>query len=129
MKTILVDAWNSFVTEEGVDVKMKEILDGFDNPKIILTNANEEQKVKLGIVDMPYPVFSLAHEPDKVDPEYYIKFFEKYSLSSEDVIYFEHDEGAVESAKSLGIDVHHFDYSVRDMDRLKEFLELNLDTK
>ena len=50
MKTILVDAWNTFVTEAGVDKEMQKILDKFPNKKVILTNANEEEKVQLGIV-------------------------------------------------------------------------------
>ena len=35
-KTILVDAWNTFVTEEGVFEEMKLMLDSFNNKKIIL---------------------------------------------------------------------------------------------
>ena len=54
MKTILVDAWNTFVTSEGMFEEMKEMLDEFSNDKIILTNANDEQLIKLGIVNMPY---------------------------------------------------------------------------
>jgi len=46
---------------------MQELLDSFSNKKIILTNANEEEKEKFGIVDMPYPVFSLSHNPNKTE--------------------------------------------------------------
>jgi hypothetical protein len=47
MKTILVDAWNTFITEEGVNSEMQQLLDKFPNKKIILTNANEEEQVKM----------------------------------------------------------------------------------
>jgi hypothetical protein len=46
---------------------LQKLLDSFPNRKIILTNANEEEKVKLGIVNMPYEVFSLEHNPNKQD--------------------------------------------------------------
>jgi hypothetical protein len=46
---------------------MQKLLDNFSNKKIILTNANEEEKVKFGIVNMPYEVFSISHNPNKTD--------------------------------------------------------------
>ena len=70
-KTILVDAWDTFVTGNGIFQEMKSLLDKFSNEKIILTNANNEERERLGIVNMPYEVYSLAHNPDKTDPEYY----------------------------------------------------------
>ena len=33
MKTILVDAWNTFYTESGINVDMKKILDKYSNDK------------------------------------------------------------------------------------------------
>lgn len=76
MKTILVDARNTFITAEWVDQNLKTFLDSLENPKIILTNANEDEKIKLGIVNMPYEVFSLSHDPDKINPIYYKKMLE-----------------------------------------------------
>jgi hypothetical protein len=81
MKTILVDAWNTFVTEHGVFADMQKMLDEFANPKIILTNANDEQLVQLGIVHMPYPVFTLKHNPDKVDPTYYTTMLQHFFIN------------------------------------------------
>lgn len=43
MKTILVDAWNTFVTEEGMFREMHEMLEQYPNKIIILTNANDAQ--------------------------------------------------------------------------------------
>ena len=126
MKTILVDAWNTFVTDEGMFKEMKDMLDEFENDKIILTNANEEQKVKYGIVDLPYGVFTLEHNPDKIDPEYYKKMLEHFSLTSDEVIYFEHSEDAVKSAQSVGIKTFHYDKEAKDLNALREFLKSNL---
>lgn len=126
MKTILVDAWNTFVTEKGIFKEMQDLLDSFPNKKIILTNANEEEKTKLGIVNMPYEVFSLSHNPNKTDPEYYKAMLNNFSLSSEDVVYFEHNEEAVQSAKSVGITTYWYNKDKQDLVALKKFLEENL---
>lgn len=126
MKTILVDAWNTFVTEEGIYQKMKDMLDKFPNKKIILTNANEEEKLKFGIVNMPYEVFTLSHNPNKKDPEYYKKMLKQFSLKPQDVVYFEHNPEAVESAKSQGITTFHYNKETKDVGAVKEFLIKNL---
>jgi FMN phosphatase YigB (HAD superfamily) len=127
MKTILVDAVNTLVIKEvGVFVAMQKMLDEFPNPKIILTNASEEEKKNYALIDMPYELFSLAHNPDKTDPMYYKTFLERFELSTEDVIYFEHNEEAVKSAQSVGITTYHYDKDKKDLDSLKAFLEENL---
>ena len=74
MKTILVDAFNTFVIKDhGIDQDMYKLLETFPNKKIILTNANDEELVKFGLVDLPYEIFSLKHEPNKTDPKYNIR--------------------------------------------------------
>lgn len=122
MKTILVDAWNTFITEDGVFDEMQELLDSFPHTKIILTNANDEEMMKFGIVDMPYEVFTLKHEPNKTDSMYYTTMLEHFDLSPEDVVYFEHNEEAVKSARSVGITTYHYDKDEKDIDALKDFL-------
>jgi len=126
MKTILVDAWNTFVTEEGINKDLHKLLEEYSNRKIILTNANDEQVVKLGLTDLPYELFSLKHNPDKVDSEYYKKMLDNFELKAEDVIYFEHNEDAVKSAGSVGITAHHYDKDKKDLESLKQFLDSNL---
>ncbi len=125
-KVILVDAWNTFVTEAWIDKEMQKILDRFPDKKIILTNANEEEKVQLGIINMPYEVFSLAHNPNKPDPEYYKKMLSHFHLDSTEVIYFEHNPDAVKSAESVGIKTMWFDKERRDLGELERFLRENV---
>lgn len=125
MKTILVDAWNTFVTEDGINRSMQELLDEYPNSKIILTNANEEECLKFGIINMPYPVFSLAHQPNKTDPKYFNTFFSQHNLSSTNVLYFEHNEEAVASAKSVGIKTLWLKPG-DSLDTLRKFLDNNL---
>ncbi len=125
-KVILVDAWKGLVDEYGLFQEMRALLDEFENRKIILTNANEEERENHGIVNMPYEVFSLAHNPDKADPEYYKKMLEHFSLTPEDVVYFEHSAEAVESAESVGINTFHYNHEKKDLESLKSFLKENL---
>lgn len=126
MKTILVDAWNTFLTDNGMNQEMKQMLDAFPNQKIILTNANPEEKMKFGIVDMPYQVFSLEHNPNKTDPIYFQKMLENFGLTVDNVIYFEHNSAAVESARSLGINTFWYDKDAKDLSELTQFIKNNI---
>jgi FMN phosphatase YigB (HAD superfamily) len=126
MKTILVDAFNTFVLEnEGMNKAMFALLETYSNSKIILTNANDEQLVIFGIVNMPYKVFSLKHNPDKVDSQYYSLMLQENKLSANDVIYFEHNADAVKSAESVGIKTYHYNKDSKDLVALKSFLDSN----
>lgn len=107
-------------------VAMKEMLDTFENRKIIVTNANAEEKVKLGIVDMPYDVFSLEHNPNKPDPEYFVTLLAHYNLKPEEVIYFEHNPEAVESARSIGITAYNYDKDAKDVKAVEDFIKIHL---
>ena len=122
MKTILVDAIDGFVieTENGFEIfePMQKMLDEFPNRKIILTGANDEQFKKFGLDKMPYEVFTLKHDPEKTNPEYYKKMLEHFDLKSDDVIYFEHNPEAVKSAQSVGIKTHFWDNKKRPLREL-----------
>ena len=126
MKTILVDARNTFILEDGINQEMKTLLDTYPNRKIILTNANEEERKKIGIVDMPYEVFSLSHNPNKTNPEYNKIMLDKFSLNKDNVIYFEHNIDAIKSAEKVGITTHYYNKESKDIESLKNFLDNNL---
>lgn len=127
MKTILVDAVDAFVIEgQGIFKEMHELLETYQNSKIILTGANKEQMVEFGLNDMPYEVFSLSHNPEKTDPSYYQKMLEHYNLKASDVIYFEHNPEAVKSAQSVGITSYHYDPEEKDLTALKQFIDQSL---
>lgn len=129
MKTILVDAVNTFVVpDEGVDQGLYDLLETYPNPKIILTNADDEQVIKFGLINLPYQLFSLKHDPDKIDPTYFKKMLERFDLSVDQVVYFEHNQEAVKSALSIGIPSYYFDQKVRDLISLKAFLDSQLQT-
>jgi FMN phosphatase YigB (HAD superfamily) len=82
--------------------------------------------ITFGLVDLPYELFTLKHEPNKTDPTYFKKMLDHFNLSSEDVVYFEHSPEAVESAESVGIVSHYYDPEKKDLDALKTFLDENL---
>ena len=126
MKTILVDAWNTLITENGVDPDMKELLDQFPNPKIIVTNASAEEQRAFGMVNLPYPLYTMNHHPDKTDPYYFECLLKAYDLMAGDTLYFEHNADAVASSASTGIKAYWFDKDLRDLKKLSEFLKESL---
>ena len=126
MKTILIDAWNTFITPEGVNREIQKILEEFSNKKIILTSANEEEKIQYGIMNMPYEVFSLKHQPNKDDPEYYKKMLKHFNLVAKETIYFEHNPNAAEAARSVGINTFWYNKDQPNLDSLKTSLLDNL---
>ena len=107
MKTILVDAVYAFILETNGAFKifkeMYDLLETFPNRKILLTGANDEQFKKFGLDKMPYEVFTLKHHPEKTDPEYYEIMLKHFSLTADDVLYFEHNLVAVKSSQTFTI--------------------------
>ncbi len=105
--------------------EMHEMLETFSNRKIILTGANDEQFKKFGLDKMPYEVFTLKHNPEKVDPKYFEMMLQNFGLNKDEVIYFEHNPKAVESAESVGIKSYFYDPVKKDLVALKDFLSQN----
>lgn len=126
MKTILVDAVNTFVVDGKINTEMKAMLDTFPNRKIIVTNADDQEKIKYGLVDMPYIVFTLAHKPNKTDPTYFTTLLSKYALHPSQVVYFEHNPAAVMSAKLVWIVSYNYDHVKKDVAAVKEFIEKHI---
>ncbi len=125
-KTILVDAWNTLFTQNGIDENLHTLLEQFPHQKIVLTNANEEEQKRFGMTASPYPFFTLRHQPDKPDPEYYRRMLAHFGLAASDVVYFEHNPAAVASAESVGITTLHFDKTERDIGAVEAFLRARL---
>ena len=127
MKTILVDAVDAFVIKgEGIFKEMYDLLETFPNRKIILTGANDEQLKQFGLDKMPYEVFTLKHNPEKTNPQYYTTMLEHFGLNKDDVIYFEHNPQAVTSAESVGIKSYYYKTDKKDLESLKKFIKENL---
>jgi FMN phosphatase YigB (HAD superfamily) len=127
MKTILVDAINGLVLEDGSILEpMYKLLESYPNKKIVLTGANDEQFKQFKLDQVPYEVFTLKHDPEKTDTEYFKILFEKYGLKADEVVYFEHNAEAAKTAQSVGIPTYFYDHTKEDMTALKQFLDENL---
>ncbi len=127
MKTILVDAINTFVIKgQGIDQEIFDLLESFPNRKVVVTNADEDRMTEPDFAEVPYEIFSLSNDPGKTDPEYFRQLLSHLMLEADEVVYFEHNPEAVESAESVGIKTYHFDPDKRDLKSLKDFLETNL---
>ncbi len=130
MKTILVDAVDTFDIEVNgvyqIFEPMHQLLEEFPNKKILVTGANDEQFKEWNLDKMPYEVFTLKHNPDKIDPRYFQTLLTKYNLTAADVIYFEHNPEAVKSAESVGIESYQYDETKADLSALRKFLEENV---
>lgn len=127
MKTILVDAINGLILEDGtIFGGMLELLESYPNPKIILTGANDEQFKHFNLDKAPYEVFTLKHNPEKTDPEYFRILLGHLNLTADDVIYFEHSAEAAKSAESIGIKTYFYDHTKEDLVALKAFIDSSL---
>lgn len=127
MKTILVDAVDCFVGENGEIFKeMQSLLNTYPNKKIILTGASYDKYPIYNLDKMPYEVFTLQHNPEKTDLKYYEMMLKHFNFKPEDVVYFEHDLNAVKSAQSVGIKSYFYDNDKKDLVSLKNFLDGNL---
>jgi len=126
MKTILVDANDAITVNGQLNIEMYKMLETFPNKKIILTNASDDQFAKYGLDKAPYEVYSLRHNPEKLDPNYYKKMLNDYDLIPSDVIYFDHVPEVVISAQSVGITTYFYDPVIRDIESLKKFIINNI---
>jgi len=130
MKTILVDAIDAFFVEDkgkfSVFKEMHQLLESSPNRKILLTGADDQQFAEWGLDKAPYEVFTLKHNPEKTNPQYYRELLEHYGLEASDVIYFEHNPAAVKSAESVGIRTYYYDSANQDLVKLEEFLKETL---
>ncbi len=131
MKTILVDAVYTFIPKRDdgsfeISNDMFELLEKYPNPKLVLTNASEEKFEQYKLNNLPYKFFTLKHNPEKTNPEYFSILLNTYNLKPEEVIYFEHNIDAVKSAESVGIKSYFYDEHKKDLEALKNFLDQNL---
>lgn len=124
MKTILVDGISGLILKDGtLQDEMYKLLETYPNPKLVLTGANDEQWKQFNLDISPYEVFTLKHDPEKTDPKYFEILLEKYSLAPEEVVYFEHNREAAETAESVGIKTYFYDDSKQNILALKQFLD------
>lgn len=77
MKIILIDAVHALIIKgHGLNQELISLLDRYDEPKLIVTNANNDEIREYGIDQAPYNIFTLQHNPNKTDPEYFSKLLQ-----------------------------------------------------
>ena len=127
MKTILVDTIHTyFKIGEGVQWDLHELLESYPNEKIAVTGANDEQIRQFQLANIPYPLFTLEHNPEKSSPKYFQTLSEIYGIDTTNFVYFDHDPKAVETAQSMGIPSFQFNPQTRNLNELKDFLDQNI---
>ena len=127
MKVILVDAINTLIIPgKGMYEPLLKILDGYPNRKIVLTGANNEEFIQHGLDKVPYEVFTLKHNPEKSNPNYYKILLKQFDFAAEDLVNIEHNLEAIHSAESLNIKAFHYDKDLKDVNKLTQFLEINI---
>jgi FMN phosphatase YigB (HAD superfamily) len=123
MKTILVDAIGTLISENGaVSEPLLTLLEGYPNRKVILTNANDEEMAAYHFDAAPYKVFTLKHQPDKTDPDYYTIMLKFFEFKPFDLVYIEHNPLAVANAEAAGILTFYYNTEQPDLEGLAAFL-------
>lgn len=128
-RLILVDGMHCLYDKDfNLNNELYEEIKKLNTHYIVVVNNYKEKAEKLVKNTNPnyetnWGAFSLEEKQIKKDnPEYFKKVVEKYGLSAKEIIYFDHDEKNVETAKKLGILSMHY----KDNKSIKKFLEENL---
>lgn len=110
IKAIIGDAMHCLINKETQEINkvQAEMLKETGLKIIISTNSNPK-KVKEILKNYDFEIFSLEKDPDKSNPEYFEKLLKKYSLNPGEVIYFDHKEDNIKSAKKVGIKVELYE--------------------
>ncbi len=126
IKAILVDAINClFNKDRELNEELLNILKSYNTKLIIVTNADLKDPKNNPIIELKkqnIDIFSLKGNPEKTSPEYFKEFLKKHKLQPEDIIYFDHKEENIKSAKSIGIISELY----KNNKEAKEFVENNL---
>ena len=69
-----------------------------------------------------FEIFTLNKNPEKSNPKFFKQLLEKYNLSSNELIYFDHKEENLNSAKEIGISSMLY----KNNKQIKEFIDNNL---
>jgi alanyl-tRNA synthetase len=122
IKVILTDAINALIDKSGkLNKELAEILQNTGKKIVVVTNAEiSEIKSKLG--NYNFEIFSLLRNPEKSNSKYFKVLLEKYNLKPEEVIYFDHKEENIKSAKENTINCVKY----KDNNQIKTFIEANM---
>jgi len=128
IKAILIDAIGCLFDEKRkVNEELLEIIKKYDLKKIIVTNIEKKDQKNQRILEVikgnNIDLFTLEGNPKKTDSNFFKKLLDKYQLMPEEVIYFDHSEDNLSSAKEAGITKTHL---YKNNKQTKGFIDNNL---
>lgn len=119
--TILVDGMHCLYDKDfKLNKELFNYLQSLDANKILVVNGKSEKAKEL-LKNSGFEVFSFEDKIKKDEPEFFKRLLKKYNLNEKEVIYFDHSEDNVKSAKSLNINSVVY----RDNSQTKRFVEDN----
>ncbi len=128
-KVILVDGMYCLYDEKfNINKELLEITNNFNSHCVLAVNKFRGKGEALVIKHSPgqdtnWKAFSLEEKDTKKEnPEYFKELLKRLGFVAEEVIYFDHDEKSVKSAKSIGINSVLY----KDNKQIKKFIEDNL---
>ena len=119
-RTVLVDGMHCIYDKKfKLNEELLDILNSFDANKILVVKKFRNKGKEL----TGFEAFSLEEEGiGKDNPEYFEKLIEEFNLNSSELVYFDHNQDSISTAKKLGIKSILF----KDNNQIKNFLEANL---
>lgn len=120
--TILVDAINCLIDKErGLNEELANFLRQTGKKIVVVTNASEKE-IKSFLKDYNFDVFTLNKNPEKTNLDYFKQLLNKHNFNTEKIIYFDHKEENLESAKKAGItNIKLYE----DNEQIKKWIEKN----
>ncbi len=107
IKAILVDAiYCLFDKDRNLNKELFSILSNYPTKLIIVANADlndNKNKPLTELISDNIDIYTLKNNPDKTRPEYFEKLLSRYNLKPSEIIYFDHSEVNLNSAKKLRI--------------------------
>lgn len=122
-KILLVDGMGCLYDKSfNVDNVLLNLLNEFEVRKILVVNGFREEGKK-ALEGQGFEAFSLQEEGiKKNNPEYFKILLNKFNLTPQDCLYFDHLKESVDSASSIGIKSSFYEST----ERIKDFLLENL---
>ena len=127
IKTILIDGINTlFDSERTLNEELLKTINKFNAKKVIVTNIIRKDPKNQTIVktakENNLDLFTLEGNPEKTNPKFFKQLLEEFHLNPEEIIYFDHKEENLESAKKAGIKKIQL---YKNNKQIKEFIENN----
>ena len=119
---LLADGMNCLYDKNfKINRELLDILNSVNTKKILVVNKNKD-KAEDVLKGYDFEIFSLEDESiNKENKQFFERLIKKYNLSKGEIIYFDHKQENINSAKSLGIKAVLY----KNNKQIKKFIEEN----